>query len=106
MSIEQLHQKYWMPHDFRKEAAKALSIILDKPESQQAVIALPPSGLMGGVLVQRMFVPADRAIALGIYCRYCILRRQILTELVLGGHHARQTGGTPDPASQELAGLR
>jgi len=41
MSIEQLHQKYWMPHDFRKEASKALSIILDKPESQQAVIALP-----------------------------------------------------------------
>ena len=51
MSIEQLHQKYWMPHDFRKEASKALSNILDKPESQQAVIALPPSGLMGGYLV-------------------------------------------------------
>jgi len=50
MSIEQLHQKYWMPHDFRKETSKALSIILDKPESQQAVIALPPSGLMGGYL--------------------------------------------------------
>ena len=51
MSIEQLHQKHWMPHDFRKETSKALSIILDKPESQQAVIALPPSGLMGGYLV-------------------------------------------------------
>jgi len=50
MSIEQFHQKYWMPHDFRKEAAKALSIILDKPESQRAVIALPPSGPMGGYL--------------------------------------------------------
>jgi shikimate kinase len=50
MSIEQLHQKYWMPHDFRKAAAKALLSILDKPESQQAVIALPPSGLMGGYL--------------------------------------------------------
>lgn len=50
MSIERLWQKYWMPHDFRKEAAKALSSILDKPESQQAVIALPPSGLMGGYL--------------------------------------------------------
>ena len=50
MSIEQLHQKYWMPHDFRKEASKALSNILDKPESQQAFIALPPSGLMGGYL--------------------------------------------------------
>ena len=51
MSIEQFHQKYWMPHDFRKEASRALSYILDKPESQQAVIALPPSGLMGGYLV-------------------------------------------------------
>ncbi|MCP3880160.1 MAG: hypothetical protein GY701_17485, partial [Sulfitobacter sp.] len=50
MSIEQLHQTYWMPHDFRKEAAKALSSILDTPESQQTVIALPPSGLMGGYL--------------------------------------------------------
>ncbi len=50
MSIERLQQKYSMPHDFRKEAAKALSSILDKPESQQAVIALPPSGLMGGYL--------------------------------------------------------
>ncbi len=50
MSIERLQRKYWMPHDFRKEASKALSDILDKPESQQAVIALPPSGLMGGYL--------------------------------------------------------
>ena len=29
-----------------------------------------------------MFAPADRVIALGIYCRYCILRRRVLTELV------------------------
>ena len=50
MSIERLRQKYWMPHDFRKEAAKALSYLLEQPESQQAVIALPPSGLMGGYL--------------------------------------------------------
>jgi shikimate kinase len=48
MPIEQLQRKYWMPHDFRKEAAKALSHILSKPESNNAVIALPPSGLMGG----------------------------------------------------------
>jgi len=53
-----------------------------------------------------MFVPADRAIALGIHCGYCILRRRILTELVFGGHDARQTEGSPDPASQGLAGLR
>ena len=50
MSIERLRQKYWMPHDFRNEAAKALSDLLSKPESWQAVIALPPSGLMGGYL--------------------------------------------------------
>ena len=69
-------------------------------------------GLMGTtptvipVLVQRMFVAADRVIALGIYCRYCILQRRILTKLVFGGHDARQTEGTPDPASQWLAALR
>ena len=59
-----------------------------------------------GVLVQRMFVPADRVVALRIYCGYCILRRRILTELVFGGHDARQTEGTPDPFSQGLAELR
>ena len=48
LSIEQLQRKYWMPHDFHREAAKALRHLLDEPESQQAVIALPPSGLMGG----------------------------------------------------------
>ena len=48
------------------------------------------------VLVQRMFVPADRVIALGIYCRYCILQRRILTELVFGGHDARQTAANTD----------
>jgi len=49
-SIEQLQQRFLMPHDFRKEAAKALVHTLDKPESRRAVIALPPSGLMGGYL--------------------------------------------------------
>ena len=53
-----------------------------------------------------MFVPADRVIALRIYYGYCILRRRILTELVFGGHDARQTERTPDPASEELAKLR
>ncbi len=50
MSIERLQQKYWMPHDFRHEAAKALTHLLNKPENQRSVIALPPSGLMGGYL--------------------------------------------------------
>ena len=58
------------------------------------------------VLVQRMFVPANRVIALGIYCRYCIRRRLILTELVFGGHDAQQSATTADPSSQGLAGLR
>ena len=53
-----------------------------------------------------MFVPADRVIALGIYCRYCILRRRILTELVFGGHDAQQSAATAGPSSQGLAGLR
>ena len=30
MSIERLRQKYWMPHDFRNEAAKALSDLLGR----------------------------------------------------------------------------
>ena len=59
-----------------------------------------------GVLVQRLFMPTNRVIDLGIYCSYCILRHQILTELIFGGHDARQTEGTPDPSSQGLAGLR
>ena len=63
-------------------------------------------GIAGGVLVQRMFVPADRVIALRIYYGYCILRRRILTELVFRGHDARQIERTPDPASEELARLR
>jgi len=33
---------------------------------------------MRGVLVQRMFVPGDRFITLGIYCPYCILGRPIV----------------------------
>ena len=57
-------------------------------------------------LVRRMFVPADRAIALGIYCSYCILRRRILTELVFGGHDVHQTAATADSSSQGLVGLR
>jgi shikimate kinase len=39
-----------MPHDFRREAAKALAHLVKKPDTQRSVIALPPSGLMGGYL--------------------------------------------------------
>ena len=53
-----------------------------------------------------MFVPADRVIALGIYCSYCILLRRTLTELIFGGHDAQRSAATADPSSQGLAGLR
>ena len=50
MPIEKIQRQYWMPHDFRQQAAKALAHLLKNPESQHSVIALPPSGLMGGYL--------------------------------------------------------
>jgi len=49
-SIERLQSKFITIHTFRNEAAKALLHLLDQPESQDSVIALPPSGLMGGYL--------------------------------------------------------
>ena len=49
-SIEQLQNKFLTIHSFRDEAAKALLHLLIQPESQDSVIALPPSGLMGGYL--------------------------------------------------------
>ena len=47
-SIERLQNKYLSMHSFREEASKALVYILSLPESKNSVIALPPSGLMGG----------------------------------------------------------
>ncbi len=49
-SIERLQNRFLTIHSFRNEAAKALVHLLDRPESQDCVIALPPSGLMGGYL--------------------------------------------------------
>ena len=37
-------------HSFRNEAVKALVHLLSQPKSKSSVIALPPSGLMGGYL--------------------------------------------------------
>ena len=37
-------------HSYREEAAKALVNLLGSPVSRRCVIALPPSGLMGGYL--------------------------------------------------------
>ena len=36
-------------HSFRNEAAKSLVHLLNRPESRDCLIALPPSGLMGGI---------------------------------------------------------
>ena len=49
-SIERLQNKFLTIHSFRNEAAKALVHLLNRPQSQDCVIALPPSGLMGGYL--------------------------------------------------------
>jgi len=49
-SIERLQNKFLTIHSYRDEAAKALVHLLSRPESEESVIALPPSGLMGGYL--------------------------------------------------------
>ena len=49
-SIERLQNQFLTMYSFRDEAAKALVHILNRPDSRDCVIALPPSGLMGGYL--------------------------------------------------------
>ncbi|MFC1896129.1 shikimate kinase [Thermodesulfobacteriota bacterium] len=49
-SIERLQDRFLTIHSFHNEAAKALMHLLSRQESQDCVIALPPSGLMGGYL--------------------------------------------------------
>ncbi len=49
-SIERLENRFLTLHSYRKEAAKALVHLLKRPDSGDSVIALPPSGLMGGYL--------------------------------------------------------
>ena len=49
-SIERLQNKFLTMHSYRDEAAKALLHLLNRPENRDCVIALPPSGLMGGYL--------------------------------------------------------
>lgn len=44
-SIEHLQKRFLTGYSFRVEAAKALVHALDRDESQNCVIALPPSGL-------------------------------------------------------------
>jgi shikimate kinase len=49
-SIERLQSKFLTTHSYHNEAAKALVDLLNRPASQHSVIALQPSGLMGGYL--------------------------------------------------------
>ncbi|MFH0939534.1 MAG: shikimate kinase [Planctomycetota bacterium] len=49
-SIERLQNKFFTMHSYRQEVAKALVHLLNRPDSRDSVIALPPSGLMGGYL--------------------------------------------------------
>jgi shikimate kinase len=46
-SIERLQNRFLTAYSFTVEAAKALSSLLETSHSRHAVIALPPSGLMG-----------------------------------------------------------
>ncbi|MHA1974415.1 MAG: shikimate kinase [Candidatus Hodarchaeales archaeon] len=48
ISIERLRNKFLTIHSYQIEAAKALVHVLNRPESKNSVIALSPSGLMGG----------------------------------------------------------
>lgn len=47
-SLERLQNQFLTPRSYQNEASKALTALLSRPESADAVIALPPSGLMGG----------------------------------------------------------
>jgi len=49
-SLQRLQDKFLTVHSYRFEAAKALIQLLGHPDSESSVIALPPSGLMGGYL--------------------------------------------------------
>ena len=48
ISIERLQKKFLTMPTYREEAAKVLRRILEQSDSRDSVIALPPSGLMGG----------------------------------------------------------
>ena len=47
-SIERLRNRHLTSHDFRLAASRALSDALSREDSCNCVIALPPSGLLGG----------------------------------------------------------
>jgi shikimate kinase len=48
MSIERLRNRHLTSHNFRLAASQALKHVLSRADSCNCVIALPPSGLLGG----------------------------------------------------------
>jgi shikimate kinase len=48
ISIERLRDRHLTSHDFRLAASQALKHVLSREDSCNCVIALPPSGLLGG----------------------------------------------------------
>jgi shikimate kinase len=48
MSIERFRNRHLTSHDFRLAASQALRQVLSREDSRNCVIALPPSGLLGG----------------------------------------------------------
>ena len=47
-SIGRLHGQFLTNHSYREEASKALAALLAREDTRDCVVALPPSGLMGG----------------------------------------------------------
>lgn len=76
-SIERLQRRYLTMRQFREAASEVLALILSKPESQDCVIALPPSGLMepylqivskaGGVKVALLDTPDNILARISFY---------------------------------------
>lgn len=57
-TIPRLRREHLTEYSYRKESAKALAGLLSRPESQDSVIALPPSGLMDAYLRVLKRLPA------------------------------------------------
>jgi shikimate kinase len=78
-SIERLQGRFITMYSFREEAAKALTHLLVRPEGRECVIALPPSGLMGGYLRVLKKSPGIRVVLRDLPER--ILERLVLYDV-------------------------
>jgi shikimate kinase len=78
-SIERLQGRFITMYSFREQAAKALTHLLGRPEGRECVIALPPSGLMGGYLRVLKKSPGIRVVLRDLPER--ILERLVLYDV-------------------------